>query len=145
VFASVNPNKVNARELLFLQGSLTNRRINSVPFMLAHMTLTLNKAGPISFGGLITSIARALNLNNEMATLDPLPPRTINLKFLRDMKLCRSRREGGYTLMIHGVAIPSVILPYTRRTNIRNERNWTYDLDAPPVLGPFPPNIPDEA
>ncbi|KAI5390333.1 hypothetical protein KIW84_075589 [Lathyrus oleraceus] len=123
IFGRENPNKVNARELLYLQGSLTNRRINSVPFMLAHMILTLNKAGPISFGGLITSIARELNLNNEMATLDPLPPRTINLKFLRDMKLCRSRREG----------------------DIRDERNWTYDLDAPPILGPLPPNIPDEA
>ena len=145
IFGRENPNKVNARELLFLQGSLTNRRINSVPFMLAHMTLTLNKAGPISFGGLITSIARALNLNNEMATLDPLPPRTINLKFLRDMKLCRLRREGGYMLMVHGVAIPSVVLPCTRRTDVRDERNWTYALDAPPVLGPLPPNIPDEA
>jgi hypothetical protein len=38
IFGRENPNKVNARELLFLQGSLTNRRINSVPFMLAHMT-----------------------------------------------------------------------------------------------------------
>jgi hypothetical protein len=95
IFGRENPNKVNARELLFLQGSLTNRRINSVPFMIAHMALTLNKAGPIVFGGLITSIARALNLNNEIATLVPLAPRTINLKFLKDMKLCRSRREGG--------------------------------------------------
>ncbi|KAI5406435.1 hypothetical protein KIW84_052965 [Lathyrus oleraceus] len=108
IFGRENPNKVNSRELLYLQGSLTNRRINSVPFMLAHMILTLNKAGPISFGGLITSIARALNLNNEMATLNPLPPRTINLKFLRDMKLCRSRREGGYTLMIHGPLPPNI-------------------------------------
>ncbi|KAI5439867.1 hypothetical protein KIW84_025284 [Lathyrus oleraceus] len=145
IFGRENPNKVNSRELLFLQGSLTNRRINSVPFMLAHMTLTLNKAGSISFGGLITSIARALNLNNEMATLDPLPPRTINLKFLRDMKLCHLRREEGYMLMVHGVAIPSVVLPCTRRTDVRDERNWTYALDAPPVLGPLPPNIPDEA
>ena len=109
------------------------------------MDLTLNKAGPIIFGGLITSIAWVLNLNNEIATLDPLPPRIINLKFLRDMKLCRLRREGGYMLMVHGVAIPSVVLPCTRRTYIRDERNWTYALDAQPVLGPLPPNIPDEA
>ncbi|KAI5444245.1 hypothetical protein KIW84_012750 [Lathyrus oleraceus] len=82
IFGRENPNKVNTRELLFLQGSLTNRRINSIRFMIAHMDLTLNKAGPIVFGGLITSIARALNLNNEIATLVPLAPRTINLKFL---------------------------------------------------------------
>ena len=48
-------------------------------------------------------------------------------------------------LMVYGVAIPSVVLPCTRRTDVRDERNWTYALDAPPVLGPFPPNIPDEA
>ena len=46
--------------------------------------------------------------------------------------------------MVHGVAIPSVVLPCTRRTDVRNERNWTYDLDAPPVLDPLPPNVPDE-
>ncbi|KAI5399612.1 hypothetical protein KIW84_064802 [Lathyrus oleraceus] len=144
IFGRENPNKVNARELLFLQGSLTNRRINSVPFMIAHMDLTLNKVGPIIFGGLITSIARALNLNNDIATLVPLAPRTINLKFMRDMKLCRVRREGGYVLMIHGIAILFVALPCTRRTDIHNERNWTYVLDAPPILDPLPPNVPDE-
>ena len=111
IFGRENSNKVNARELLFLQGCLTNRRINPVPFMLAHMSAILKKGGTISFGGLITSIARALNLNAELATLEPLPHRTINLKFLKDMKLCKVRRAGGYNLMIHGVAIPSVVLP----------------------------------
>lgn len=143
IFGRESPNKVNARELLFLQGCLTRTHINPVPFMLAHMTLFTNKTGPIVFGGLVTSIARALGLNDEIATLEPLPPRTINLKFLKEMKLCRARREGGYELMVHGVAIPSVALPCSRRTDVRDERNWTYDLNAPRVLGPLPPNIPD--
>ena len=92
IFGRENPNKVNAKELLFLQGCLTNRRINSVPFMLAHMSAVRNKTGTIVFGGLVTSIARALNLDTEIATLAPLPPRIVNLKFLKDMRLCRNRR-----------------------------------------------------
>ena len=142
IFGWENPNKVNAKELLFLQGCLTNRRINSVPFMLAHMTAVLKKTGTIAFGGLITSIARALNLDTKIATLAPLPLRIINLKFLKDMKLCQNRKDGGYGLMVHGVAIPSVVLPCTRRTDVRMERNWTYDLSAPPFIGPVPPNVP---
>jgi hypothetical protein len=93
------------------ENCLTNRRINPVPFMLAHMSAILKKGGTISFGGLITSIARALNLNAELATLEPLLHCIINLKFLKDMKLCKVRRAAGYNLMIHGVAIPSVVLP----------------------------------
>jgi hypothetical protein len=91
IFGRENSNKVNARELLFLEGCLTNRRINHVPFMLAHMSAILKKGGTISFGGLITSIARALNLHAELATFEPLAHRTINLMFLKDMKLCKVR------------------------------------------------------
>ena len=65
---------MNAKELMFLHGGLTNRRINLVPFMLSYMTIILKKTGTIAFGGLITSIARALNLDSEIATLTPLPP-----------------------------------------------------------------------
>ena len=63
--------------------------------MIAHMCYMINKGGPIVFGGLITSIARTLNLNDEIATLEPLPPRIIDLNFLKSMKMCRERRDGG--------------------------------------------------
>ena len=123
IFGRENSNKVNARELLFLQGCLTNRRINPVPFVLAHVSAILKKGGTISFGGSITSIARVLNLHAELATLESLLHRTINLKCLKDMKLCKVRREGGFHLMIHGAAVPSVVLPCSQRTNVRHARN----------------------
>ena len=110
--------------------------------MLAHMTVVLKKTGTIAFGSLITSIARALNLDTEIATLTPLPPCIINLKFLKDIKLSKVKREGGFDLMVHGLAIPSYVLAYTRPTDVREERNWTYDLNAPPLTGPMPPNVP---
>ena len=123
IFGRENPNKVNARELLFLQGSLTNRRINSIPFMIAQMIVVLRHTGTIVFRGLVTSIARAPHLDTEIAILAPLPPRTINLKFLKDMKLCKMRRTGGFELMVWGVVIPSVVLPCTRRTDVQIARN----------------------
>ena len=44
--------------------------------------------------------------------------------------------------MVHGLAIPLVVLSCTGRTDVREERNWTYDLNAPPLTGAMPPNVP---
>ena len=44
--------------------------------------------------------------------------------------------------MIHGVAIPSVALPCSRRTDMFLERNQTYDLSSPPIREPLLPNVP---
>ena len=43
IFVQENSNKTNAIELLFLQGSLTNRKINFAPFMLEHMCAILER------------------------------------------------------------------------------------------------------
>lgn len=47
--------------------------------------------------------------------------------------------------MIHNVAIKSIVLPWTARTDVRSRRNWTYDLNAPPYTGPVPQVISNDA
>lgn len=54
------------------------------------------------------------------------------------------RKEGCFNLMVHNVAIPSVVLPCSRCIDVRLERNWIYDLQVPPFTGLLPPNIPFE-
>lgn len=86
--------------------------------MIAHMSVVEKKRGILLFGGLITSIACALGLDIELDTLEPLPPCTVNLNFLRDMRLCKVRKYGGYIPMVHNVVIPSVVLPCSRLTDV---------------------------
>lgn len=74
----INPSK----EFIFLQATLYRRRLNPMPFMIAHMGVVEKKGDTVSFGGLITSITHALGLDTELATLEPIPPCTVNLIFL---------------------------------------------------------------
>lgn len=44
--------------------------------------------------------------------------------------------------MVHNIVIPTVVLPCCRCTDVRLERNWTFDLQDAPFVGPLLPNVP---
>jgi hypothetical protein len=61
IFGRANSNKVNSKEFFYLFATIRKERVNFVPFMLSHMrSLVSAKRGAITFGGLITTIARAI-------------------------------------------------------------------------------------
>lgn len=111
IFIWENTNKINPKELFFICSIFEPTLVNSAPFMIAHMqALGTDKKGPTSIGGLITSIARALGLDTELVTLEPLPPCFLDLPACRHIRLIRSRSDGKYLVMVHNTAVISVIL-----------------------------------
>lgn len=106
------------------------------------MSAALKKKGTISFGGFITSLARAIRLDTKLATIEPIPPRTLDLNLMRHMRRCKVRKEGGYHLMVRNHEIKSIVLPWPTHTDVRERENWIYDLQASPYTGPMPMDIP---
>lgn len=92
--------------------------------MLAHtQAVHTAKKGPISFWGLITTIARAIGLEREIATLDPLLIPSIDVDAYRHMQLIKNMRDVRYSLMIGNKEVPSIILPYPNRADVQMRAN----------------------
>ncbi|KAK2368340.1 hypothetical protein QL285_081541 [Trifolium repens] len=81
--------------------ALNNRRINTVPFLFSHMhSLVTAKNEKILFGGLITTLAKALGLGPQLRNLPHIPPRLIDEDMVRSMNLVRLRSDDRFDLMI---------------------------------------------
>ena len=119
-----NSNKTNAKEMFYLQVVVARIPNNSAPFMIAHMHVVQTASnGSISFGGVITSIARALGLDTELATLDPLPPCSLDLRTYISMIFIRAKKNRKFLLMVHNISIYGIILPFPDHTDVHNEAN----------------------
>ncbi|KAK2448120.1 hypothetical protein QL285_007417 [Trifolium repens] len=102
-------------------------------------SLVTAKRGTIVFGGLVTTIAKALGLGPRLVNLAHIPPRLIDEDMVRSMNLVRLRSDGRYDLMIKNRVFDGIILPNPRRTNVRNEHNFCYIYD--PVTNRAPTHI----
>ncbi|KAI5446034.1 hypothetical protein KIW84_014034 [Lathyrus oleraceus] len=99
--------------------------------MLAHLqSVSVRGSSPICIGGLITSITRALNLNDELATLAPLDTPFLDLDACRSTRLINNKQDGRYHLMVGNRAVNSIILPNSACTNMQDRNNWSYNLNA---------------
>lgn len=121
IFGRSNSNKVNEKELFYLFATFVPQNVNTVPFMFSHMQAIVNaRRGPIIFGGLITSIARVLGLEDKFSCLTPLPPRAIIIDRTRSMKLVKRRQDSNFHLMVANSVFQDFILPNPIRTDVRN-------------------------
>ncbi|KAI5439610.1 hypothetical protein KIW84_025118 [Lathyrus oleraceus] len=92
---------------------------------------TGNTGGLICVGGLIISIALALNLSTELATLEPLETPFVELDYFRSMRLIKNKPDGKYFLMISNREVRGVTLPCAACIDVRMSANWTFDLLVP--------------
>lgn len=142
IFGRENKSRINDKELFYIHYVFEHTRVNSTLFMLAHMqAVHTAKKGHITFGGLITSIAPALDLHAELATLDPLPMLSLYIDICRHMRLIKNKSDERFSLMISNMVVHTIILPFPNRTDVWVRANWTYTLNAGAKAGPVPTNI----
>lgn len=95
IFGRENIENVNSRDLFLIYCELSETKVNPTPFLHAHFQSTsVRTGGPICVGGLITSIALALNLGTELATLEPLETLFADLDYCRSMRLIKNKPDG---------------------------------------------------
>ncbi|KAK2383895.1 hypothetical protein QL285_071305 [Trifolium repens] len=148
IFGRAHANKVNSKELFYMWSFITKEKINSLPFMFSHMqsVISSNRGAAITFGGLITTIAKAIGVgDHQFANLEQIPPRFIDLDMVKSMKLVKQRSDGNFFLMINNQVFSDIILPNPSRTDVRNI-NWNLcyvynphpdELEAPTTV----PNV----
>jgi hypothetical protein len=129
IFGRANSNKVNSKELFYLFAFMKHIKINTVPFMFNHMRSIVAKRGTITFGGLITTIAKAIGLGNHLENLTPLPMRYIDLDMVKYMKLVKELEDGKFYLMINNNVFRPFVFPDLNRTDVRNHSNFYYPPD----------------
>jgi hypothetical protein len=99
-------------------------------------SLVYAKRGAITFGGLITTIDKAIRLGDRLANLEQIPARFIDLDMVKSMNLVRQRTDGKFNLMINNHVFPDTILPNPRRTDVCDHNNLCYIHDPVPNQAP---------
>lgn len=101
IFDRENTGNVNSKDLFLIYYALSGTKVDPTPFLLAHFQSTcVWTRGPICIGGLITSIALALNLGMKLATLEPLETPFADLDYFHRTRLIKNKPDDKYFLMI---------------------------------------------
>jgi hypothetical protein len=99
-------------------------------------SLVTAKCGAIVFGGLVTTIAKALGLGPHLVNLAHIPPCLIDEDMVRSMNFVRAKSDDKYDLMNKNRVFGGITLPNPRRTDVRNEYNFCYTNNFVTIRAP---------
>ena len=112
--------------------AFTGQKINAAPFLLAHIHSICTRGGkPFYFGGIVTSLALALNHGATLANLPSRAPALLTLDHCKSAHLIHERDDGKFHPVIRNIIYPNILLPCRDRIDPQNRANWLFDLAAP--------------
>ena len=123
--------------------AFSGQKINAAPFLLAHIHSICTRGGkPFYFGGLVTSLALALNHGDTLVHLPSRPPVLLTLDHCKSAHLIHERDDGRFHPVIQNRVYTNIVLPCRDRIDPRNRANWLFNPEGPaaaqeePHVGP---------
>lgn len=106
--------------------------IHYATFLLANLNTIANSTrGYIHVGGIITSIAIVVGLQNQVTHLTLMQEFTlIDINHYLNGKLMRFRILNEFKLLIHNEVIHNFFLSNCEQTSIHNRESWIYRLEG---------------
>ncbi|KAI5431264.1 hypothetical protein KIW84_035438 [Lathyrus oleraceus] len=93
----------------------------------------------IAIGGLITSLALALGLENKVATMEPIrASRPLDINSCLEQKFIKVKGQNEYFLMTNNQEVRSTIFPNPNHINVRDEANWLFPVETPMATVAYP-------
>ncbi|CAJ2670172.1 hypothetical protein L195_g018629 [Trifolium pratense] len=154
---AMNNTTVSQAELFMMFCVYQNRPINAATFLLTNFVRIIEEpTHPISIGGFVTFLARAIGLHTPLSKIVPLggmQPMDLNLCF--NYHMIGNLGPNEFQLLINLVPVHHFTLPNSLRISIHDKDNWLYDLEGqdgsdpetPPLYHytPGPPSPPHPA
>ena len=124
--------------------AFTGQKINAAPFLLAHIHSICTRGGkPFYFGGIVTSLALALNHGAALTDMPSMAPTLLTLDHCKSAHLIHEREDGKFHPVIRNIIYNNIILPCRDRIDPQNRANWLFDPAAPEGHVPIHEDQPD--
>ena len=112
--------------------AFSGQKINAAPFLLAHIHSICTRGGKaFYFGGLVTSLALALDHGDTLTHLPSRPPVLLTLDHCKSAHLIHERDDGKFHPVIQNRVYTNIVLPCRDRIDPQNRANWLFIIDAP--------------